>query len=97
MPMELPRHSSHILTKGQGSAWKWSICSKNKREQVAGLAAQGAGALLDLYSGISMLIPLAGSFLTSFVLKRIVPAEKSDWFLAISVQAGSAMWVLVWR
>ena len=70
------------------------IRSKNKREQVADSAAQGVGALLGLYSGISPVIPLAGSFLTFFALKRIVPTERSDWFPAISLQAGSAMWVL---
>ena len=50
--------------------------------------------LLGLYFGIFLLVPLAGSSPTFFTLKRIVPAEKSDWFPASSVQAGSAMWVL---
>ena len=91
MSMELPRHSSHNSL----SAWKRSpYRSKNKREQVTGSAAQRIGALLGLYSGIFLLVPLAGSFPTFFTLKRIVPAEKSDWFPAISVQAGPAMWVL---
>lgn len=68
------------------------IRSKNKSMQVAGWVAQGVGWLVGYYSGINMVIPVAGSFLTFFALKRIASAEKAEWFPAISVQAGHAIW-----
>jgi hypothetical protein len=47
--------------------------------------------VLGLQSAVSLLIPLTESFLTFFAFKIMVPAERSDYFPAISVWAGSAL------
>ena len=61
MPMELPRDNSHNSLYQHGSG---PHTPGEQEGPVAGSAAQGVGLLLGFYSGISLLIPLAGSCLT---------------------------------
>ena len=90
MPMELPRHSSH------NSLLAWKRSPYARRTRGSKLLAWQPKELERCLAFILVVPanPMAGSFPTFFALKRIVLAEKSDWFPAISVQAGPAMWVL---
>ena len=53
------------------------------------------GLIIGRYTGINLLIPLAGAAITFYVLKKFGPPQKAYWFPAISVQTGHAIWFIV--
>jgi len=68
--------------------------TKSKNDLVI-WAATIVGLLAGSYGGINLLIPLAGTAITFFVLKKLVTPQKAIWFWAISVQVGHALWFIV--
>ena len=75
--------------------WKKLFTKRNAPGGIIGGLSGLGGGLVGIYSGLNLLIPLAGSMAAIFVGQRTITGPARYFVQAVGVQAGHMMWFML--
>jgi hypothetical protein len=64
-------------------------------QQALGVVGALGGILIGKYTGLNLLIPLAGAFLCGYLFKKLAGERAQSMLAAFAVQGGHALWMVV--